>query len=96
MPKIKNSSDQRHNQQAGAHGESGTSLDAEKRAERDRELLRLLGEVIRMSQAWVAALESGDPFTAEKHEAECIRAMERFEQNRRRVRAKAESFEKTR
>jgi hypothetical protein len=97
MPKIKDSSDSsRTRLQSGAPRESDAPVDPEKRAERDRELLRLLGEVIRMSQAWVTALESGDPFTAEKHEAECMRAMERFEQNRRRIRAKAESFEKTR
>jgi hypothetical protein len=96
MPKIKDSGDARNKPQVGARYESDAMVDVEKRAERDRELLRLLGEVIRMSQAWVTALESGDPFTAEKHEAECLRAMERFERNRRRVRAKAESFEKTR
>jgi hypothetical protein len=95
MPKIKDSDNFRHKKQVAAGG-SNTSVEAEKRAERNEELLRLLGEVIRMSQAWAAALESGDPFTADKHEDECLRAMERFEENRRRVRAKAESFEKTR
>jgi predicted translin family RNA/ssDNA-binding protein len=95
MPKIKDSDNPRDKQQVAARGETDTPLDAEKRAERDRELLRLLGEVIRMSQAWVAALESGDPFTAEKHEDECIKAMERFEQNHRKVRANGASFERT-
>jgi hypothetical protein len=95
MPKIKDSDRPRPKKQVAAIGPN-KSVEAEKRAERNEELLGLLGEVIRMSQAWAAALESGDPFTADKHEAECIRAMERFEQNRRKVRAKAESFEQTR
>jgi hypothetical protein len=51
--------------------------------------------VIRMSQAWAAALESGDPFTADKHEAACLRAMERFEANRKTKGARSASFEET-
>ncbi len=56
----------------------------ETQEELNLKLVELLGEVIRMSQAWVRALESGDPFTADKCEAECVRAMERFEANRSR------------
>jgi hypothetical protein len=69
--------------------------ETETKEERDAQLLILLGEVIRLSQAWVRALESGDPFTAEKWEAECVRAMDRFESNRKNRRYVAESFEKT-
>jgi hypothetical protein len=69
--------------------------EGEARIERDRELLELLGEVIRMSEAWVRALESGDPFTADKHEAQCVAAMERFEAKRKRMRQNAASFEQT-
>jgi hypothetical protein len=75
--------------------ESKTPSEEESHEESNRELLELLGEVIRMSQAWARALESGDPFTADKYEADCVRAMERFEAKRRRNRAKAESFEQT-
>lgn len=70
--------------------------DAETKEERDARLLILLGEVIRLSQAWVRALEAGDPFTAEKWEAECIRAMDRFEADRKKTRWRCESFEQTR
>lgn len=69
---------------------------AESEEDRERRLLELLGEVIRMSQAWVRALESGDPFTADKCEAECIAAMERFETNRKSALPRTESFEQTR
>jgi len=69
--------------------------EGEARIERDRELLELLGEVIRMSEAWVRALESGDPFTADKHEAQCVAAMQRFEAKRKRMRQNAASFEQT-
>ena len=71
------------------------SAESEARMERDRELLELLGEVNRMSEAWVRALESGDPFTADKHEAQCVAAMERFEAKRKRMRQNAASFEQT-
>jgi hypothetical protein len=70
--------------------------ETETKEERDARLLILLGEVIRLSQAWVRALESGDPFTAEKWEAECVRAMDRFEANRKKKLSTAQSFEKTR
>jgi hypothetical protein len=69
--------------------------DGETKEERDARLLILLGEVIRLSQFWVRALEAGDPFTAEKWEAECIRAMDRFEVNRKNRQYAAASFEKT-
>jgi len=68
----------------------------ESQEERDRRLLVLLGEVIRMSQAWVKALEAGDPSAAEKHEAECVAAMEKFDVNRKKRLVRAESFEQTR
>jgi hypothetical protein len=67
----------------------------ETKEERDARLLILLGEVIRLSQLWVRALEAGDPFTAEKWEAECIRAMDCFEANRKNRRYAADSVEKT-
>lgn len=67
----------------------------ETQEEMDQRLLGLLGEVIRMSQAWVRALESGDPFTAEKCEAECVLAMERFEANRKRGLLRSDSLEQT-
>jgi hypothetical protein len=73
-----------------------TDLDTETREEMDRRLLELLGEVIRMSQAWVRALESGDPFTADKCEAECVFALERFEANRNQGLARFDSLEQTR
>jgi hypothetical protein len=69
---------------------------AESKEDRDRRLIELLGEVIRMSQAWVGALEAGDPFTAEKHEAQCLRIMDKFEARRKKASAKAASFEQTR
>lgn len=69
--------------------------DTEAKEERDARLLLLLGEVIRYSQAWVRALESGDPFTAEKWEAECVRAMDRFEANRKRTQTQSTSFDQT-
>jgi hypothetical protein len=68
---------------------------SETKEERDAQLLILLGEVIRLSQAWVRALEDGDPFTAEKWEAECIRAMDRFEANRKKIRLQRPPFEQT-
>jgi hypothetical protein len=74
----------------------GPSSEVDAREEMNRSLLELLGEVIRMSQAWVRALESGDPFTAEKCEAECILAMERFEAERNSSRSLSESLEQTR
>jgi len=77
-------------------GELKSVRSAETKEEMDQRLLGLLGEVIRMSQAWARALESGDPFTADKCEAECIAAMERFEVNRKRALASADSLEKTR
>jgi hypothetical protein len=83
------------NKPLGSQVESGSSPRAETREEMNERLLGLLGEVIRMSQAWVRALESGDPFTAEKCEDECIRAMERFEANRKTHLARLESFENT-
>jgi len=70
--------------------------DGETKEEMDQRLLELLGEVIRMSQAWVRALESGDPFTADKYEAECVRAMQRFEANRKRGLPSGDPFEQTR
>jgi len=73
-----------------------SSPDTETKEERDARLLILLGEVIRLSQAWVRALEAGDPFTAEKWEAECIRAMDRFEADRKKTRWRRESFDQTR
>jgi hypothetical protein len=79
----------------GSAGQSAFSAGAGKREEMNERLLGLLGEVIRMSQAWVRALESGDPFTAEKCEDECIRAMEKFEANRKRDLLRSESFENT-
>jgi hypothetical protein len=82
-------------QPLGSQVESGSSAGAETREELNERLLGLLGEVIRMSQAWVRALESGDPFTAEKCEDQCIRAMERFEANRKKHLARLESFENT-
>ena len=85
-------SDKRLESSPAAH----SSPEAEAHAEQDQELLGLLGEVIRMSQAWVRALESGDPFTADKHEAECVAAMERFEARRQRMRQSAASVEQTR
>ncbi len=69
---------------------------SEDREERDQRLLVLLGEVIRMSQEWVRALEEGDPFTADKYEAKCMAAMERFEASRKKDMLKRESFEQTR
>jgi hypothetical protein len=68
----------------------------ESQEDRDRRLIELLGEVIRMSKAWVGALESGDPFTAEKYEAKCLQIMDRFEAKRRKALGKAASFEQTR
>ncbi len=76
-------------------GESKASREAESRQEMDRRLLELLGEVIRMSQAWVRALESGDPFTADKCEAECVAAMERFEANREKGLSSSDVLEQT-
>jgi hypothetical protein len=76
-------------------GGSEPAPDAESREEMNRRLLELLGEVIRMSQAWVRALESGDPFTADKCEAECVAAMERFEANRERSLSSSDSLEQT-
>jgi hypothetical protein len=68
----------------------------ESQEEMNLKLVELLGEVIRMSQAWVRALESGDPFTADNCEAECVRAMERFEANRLRPLSGSKSLEQTR
>jgi hypothetical protein len=79
-----------------AAGEGKSSPETELREEMDRRLLELLGEVIRMSQAWVRALESGDPFTADKCEAECVLAMERFEANRKSWLVRPDSLEQTR
>lgn len=76
--------------------EVASPINIETKEERDAQLLILLGEVIRLSQAWVRALEAGDPFTAEKWEAECIRAMDRFEANRKKTRLQRDSFEQTR
>ena len=73
-----------------------TTFGVETPEEMDQRLLGLLGEVIRMSQAWVRALESGDPFTADKCEEECVLAMERFEANRQKGLARSNSFEQTR
>jgi hypothetical protein len=61
----------------------------------DERLIELLGEVIRMSQAWVRALESGDPFTADKYEAQCLQVMEKFEAQRKKARVRATSFDQT-
>jgi hypothetical protein len=83
------------NKQLRTSGESETSREAGSREEMNRRLLELLGEVIRMSQAWVRALESGDPFTADKCEAECVAAMERFETNRERNPSSPDSLEQT-
>jgi hypothetical protein len=83
------------NKQLRTSGESEPSPDAESQEEMNRRLLELLGEVIRMSQAWVRALESGDPFTADKCEAECVAAMERFEANRERSLSSCDSLEQT-
>jgi hypothetical protein len=69
---------------------------AESKEDRERRLIELLGEVIRMSQAWVGALESGDPFTAEKYEVQCLKIMDKFETKRKRASARAASFEQTR
>jgi len=69
---------------------------SESKEERDRRLIQLLGEVIRMSQAWAGALEAGDPFTAEKYEAQCLKIMDKFEAKRRKALAEAASFEQTR
>ena len=69
---------------------------AESKEDRDQRLIELLGEVIRMSQAWVGALESGDPFTAEKYEVQCLKIMDKFEAKRKKASAKAASFEQTR
>ena len=68
----------------------------ESEEDRDRRLIELLGEVIRMSKAWVGALESGDPFTAEKYEAKCLQIMDRFEAKRKKAAGRAASFEQTR
>jgi len=76
---------------------AGANELTESQIERDRRLLVLLGEVIRMSQAWVKALEAGDPFAAEKHEAECMAAMEKFDLNRKKTLERAAAgFEQTR
>jgi hypothetical protein len=72
-----------------------SSADAQTKEEMDARLLLLLGEVIRMSQAWVRALESGDPFTADKYDAECVRAIERFEAHRNKTRSQSKSVEQT-
>jgi hypothetical protein len=69
---------------------------AESKEERDRRLIELLGEVIRMSKAWAGALEAGDPFTAEDYEAKCLLVMEKFEAKRKKAMARAASFEQTR
>jgi hypothetical protein len=76
--------------------DSSSTHSADTKEELDRRLLVLLGEVIRMSQAWARALESGDPLTADKCEADCIFAMEKFEANRKKILAMSESLEKTR
>ena len=94
QPGPKDLSDLKHKKVA-APGESKSSPRTETQEEMDQRLLGLLGEVIRMSQAWVRALESGDPFTADKCEAECVRAMERFEVNRKRSLSKPDSLEQT-
>lgn len=84
------------NKEPTAEGQVRSLLDNGAKEERDAQLLILLGEVIRLSQAWVRALEAGDPFTAEKWEAECIRAMDRFEANRKKTRVHRQSLEQTR
>ena len=71
------------------------SPNEEPQGEKEEKLLLLLGEVIRMSQAWVRALESGDPFKADKCEAECVAAMERFDVNRKRASLRPDSLEQT-
>jgi hypothetical protein len=71
------------------------SPNKETQEEKEERLLLLLGEVIRMSQAWVRALESGDPFKADKCEAECVAAMERFEMNRKRALSRVDSVDQT-
>jgi hypothetical protein len=72
------------------------SLSSESKEERDRRLIQLLGEVIRMSQAWAGALEAGDPFTAEEYEVQCLRIMDRFETKRKKALAEGASLEQTR
>jgi hypothetical protein len=84
------------NKERTAEAEVRSLLDNGAKEERDAQLLILLGEVIRLSQAWVRALEAGDPFKAEKWEAECIRAMDRFEANRKKTRLHRQSIEQTR
>jgi hypothetical protein len=68
---------------------------SETNEDRQQRLVKLLGEVIRMSQAWVGALESGDPFSAEEYEEKCLLIMEKFEAERKKAIAKATSFEQT-
>jgi hypothetical protein len=77
-------------------GESNSPPDVDSQEEMNLRLVELLGEVIRMSQAWVRALESVDPFTADKYEAKCIVAMERFEANRKKTLSRSDSLEQTR
>ena len=72
-----------------------TAPNKQTQEEKEEKLLLLLGEVIRMSQAWVRALESGDPFKADKCEAECVAAMERFDVNRKRALVRSDSIEQT-
>jgi len=69
---------------------------SESKEERDRRLIQLLGEVIRMSQAWAGALEAGDPCTAEEYEVQCLRIMDRFEAKRKKALAEGASLEQTR
>ena len=96
QPGAKNLSPSK-DKQLVAQGEFKSSpvMKTETQEEMDQRLLGLLGEVIRMSQAWVRALESGDPFTADKCEAECVPAMERFDANRKRGLLRSGSLEQT-
>jgi hypothetical protein len=84
------------NKPLSAIGESKPFPSTETQEEMDQRLLALLGEVIRRSQGWVRALESGDPIAADKHEAKCVAAMERFEANRKKVLSRPDSLERTR
>lgn len=93
-PGIKNSSTLT-DQRISTPNEVKSTPDPHTKEELDAKLLLLLGEVIRLSQAWVRALESGDPFTADKYDAECVRAMERFEENRKKILSRSQSFEQT-
>ena len=96
QPGAKNLSPSKDKQLAARReSKSAPVTKTETQEEMDQRLLGLLGEVIRMSQAWVRALESGDPFTADKCEAECVLAMERFDANRKRGLLRSDSLEQT-